>query len=130
MPPAKRHEGCARGGPLAWGPAARPGSEGRAGARRDTLRDMLRATIRQVEVREVEVAGDSLEEVHAQLSDQQPGGFELVNAPVKMTAAGGTITATGTYHRRDVPQEITAATREELAALVPEGWIMLHVQSV
>lgn len=91
---------------------------------------MLRATIRQVEVREVEVAGNSLEEVHSQLSDQQPAGFELVKAPVKMTATGGTITATGTYHRRDVTQEITAATREELAALVPEGWTMLHVQSV
>jgi hypothetical protein len=59
-----------------------------------------------------------------------PGGFELVNAPVKMTAAVGTITATGTYHRRDVTQEITAATREERATLVPEGWTMLHVQSV
>lgn len=76
---------------------------------------MLRATIRQVEAREVEAAGDSLEGVHSQLSDQQPEGFELVKAPVKMTAAGGTI---------------TAATREELAELVPEGWIMLHVRTV
>ncbi|UTX53276.1 hypothetical protein [Leucobacter aridicollis] len=91
---------------------------------------MLRATIRQVEVREVEVAGESLEEVHSQLAEQRPDGFELVKAPVKMTATGGTITAVGTYHRRDKTQEISAATRDELAALVPEGWTMLHVQTV
>ena len=91
---------------------------------------MLRATIRLIETIELEVAGTSLEEVHAQLTDRCPPGFDLVKAPVRMGKTGGQISALGTYHRRDTHQEITAASVEELTALVPEGWAMLHLQTV
>lgn len=91
---------------------------------------MLRATIRLVETVELEVAGQSLEEVHAQLASSCPPGFDLAKAPVRMGKTGGQISALGTYHRRDTSQEITAATMSELSALVPEGWTMLHVQTI
>ncbi|GAA1323219.1 hypothetical protein ACFSWE_15610 [Leucobacter albus] len=91
---------------------------------------MLRATIRLIETVELEASGESLEEVHAQLEVNRPEGFDLVKAPVKMGKTGGVITATGTYHRRDMLQEIEAPTMPELQAAVPEGWMMLHVQTV
>ncbi len=91
---------------------------------------MLRATIRLVETVELEASGESLEEVHAQLEANRPEGFDLVKAPVKMGKTGGVITATGTYQRRDQRQEIEAPTMAELNALVPDGWMMLHVQTI
>lgn len=91
---------------------------------------MLRATIRLTETIEIDVVGTSLEEVHELLSSQCPPGFDLVKAPVRMGKTGGEISALGTYHRRDTSQEITAPSMHELAALVPDGWTMLHVQSI
>lgn len=91
---------------------------------------MLKATIRLVEHRAIEAEGDSLEVVHAELEAHRPEGFDLVHAPVAMGKSGGQITAMGTYHRRDTTQEISAATMDELRALIPEGWMMLHVQTV
>ncbi|GAA1579108.1 hypothetical protein ACIFOC_00428 [Leucobacter aridicollis] len=91
---------------------------------------MLRATIRLVETVELEASGASLEEVHAQLEANRPEGFDLVKAPVKMGKTGGVITAAGTYQRRDQTQVVEAATMPELNAKVPDGWQMLHVQTI
>lgn len=88
---------------------------------------MLRATIRLVEVREYEAAGETLDEVHEELARARPEGFDLTKAPVAMGARGGGITATGVYERRDTLQEIEAETMSALEALVPEGWMMLNV---
>ncbi|UOQ58080.1 hypothetical protein MUN78_04340 [Leucobacter allii] len=88
---------------------------------------MLRATIRPVETTQLEVKGEGLESVRAQLADATPEGFRLVLAPVSMAKGETAITATGTYARRDGLREIEAETMAELRAQVPEGWQMLGV---
>ena len=91
---------------------------------------MLKALIRLTESQEIDASGESLEEVHALLEEHRPEGFDLIKAPVAMSKSGGQITAVGTYHRRDTLQEITAPTMAELEAAVPDGWVILHVQTV
>lgn len=88
---------------------------------------MLRATIRPTETRQVDVSADSLEGIQAKLESAGPDGFELVSVPVSMEKVSTTITATGTFVRRDETQVIVAESMSELCALVPEGWQMLHV---
>ena len=88
---------------------------------------MLRATIRSTETRTTEVEGEGVEEIHALLDAQRPEGFELIIAPVTMSKASKTITATGTYERRDGVQMIEGETMDDLRSQVPEGWRMLHV---
>lgn len=88
---------------------------------------MLRATIRSNETRQVDVEGEGLEEIQAQLETNRPDGFALVSAPVTMPKASTKITATGTYARRDNTQEIVGETMDDLRSQVPDGWRMLHV---
>ncbi len=89
---------------------------------------MLTATIRRVETLTVDVAGEGLEAVQAELEKARPAGFELVSAPVAMQKGKTAITATGTYERRDEMQEIQAPSYAELRAAVPAGWQMLSVR--
>lgn len=91
---------------------------------------MLTATIRRVETLSVDVAGEGLEAVQAELEANRPAGFDLVSAPVAMKAGTTTLTATGTYERRDETQEIQAPSYAELRAAVPAGWQMLSVRRV
>ena len=88
---------------------------------------MPRALIRLIESTTVDVEGEGLPEIQAKLAAATPDGFELVSAPVQMAKASSTIAATGTFARRDETREITADSRAELDALVPEGWQMLYV---
>lgn len=84
----------------------------------------MRAVIRKVETVTVEVSGDGLPEIQAQLVAQCPDGFDLVSAPVSMKAASK-LTATGTFARRDTVREIEGSTWAELQ--VPDGWQLLYV---
>lgn len=89
---------------------------------------MLTATIRRVETLSVDVAGEGLEAVQAELEAARPAGFDLVQAPVAMQKGKTAITARGTYERRDEMQEIEAPSYAELRAAVPAGWQMLSVR--
>lgn len=87
----------------------------------------MRAFIRKVETRQVEVSGEGLPEIQERLTAATPPGFDLVSAPVTMAKASTTITAVGTFARRDEIRELHGATRAELLAQVPDGWQMLYV---
>lgn len=91
---------------------------------------MLTATIRLVETLSVDVAGEGLEAVQAELEKARPSGFDLVSAPVAMQKGKTAITATGKYERRDEVQEIQAPSYGELRAALPKGWQMLSVRRV
>ncbi|MEX8058762.1 hypothetical protein [Microbacterium sp. 16-032] len=93
------------------------------------MADVLIGTIRPRETTTVDVEGHSLAEVQETLEAQAPAGFDLVNVPVKMTGGTTLLTATGTFSRRDEARDIEAADMAALRALVPEGWILLHVRS-
>lgn len=87
----------------------------------------MRAMIRRVETQQVEVSGEGLPDVQAQLAAATPAGFDLVSAPVAMKSGSTAISATGTYERRDEVREIEGATMAELQAATPEGWQLLYV---
>lgn len=87
----------------------------------------MRAMIRRVETQQVEVSGEGLPSVQAQLAAATPPGFDLVSAPVKMKSGSTAITAVGTYERRDETREIEGASMDDLRAQTPEGWRILYV---
>ena len=89
---------------------------------------MLTATIRRVETVTVEVAGEGLDAVKAQLEAARPAGFDLVSAPVAMRAGTTALTATGVFARRDEVGEIEAETMDDLRKLIPEDWQMISVR--
>lgn len=89
---------------------------------------MLTATIRRVETVTVEVAGEGLDAVRAELEAQRPTGFDLVSAPVAMRAGTTALTAVGVFERRDEIGEIEAETMDDLRRLIPEGWRILAVR--
>lgn len=86
-------------------------------------------TIRPVETRTVDVEAHSLADVHTVLEQQRPDGFELTDAPVRMSNGTTALAATGTFARRDGSRDIEAADRAALDAQIPDGWILLHVRS-
>lgn len=87
----------------------------------------MRAMIRRIETQQVEVSGEGLPDVQAQLEAATPAGFDLVSAPVAMKSGSTAISATGTYERRDEVREIEGATMHDLRAQTPEGWKMMYV---
>lgn len=90
---------------------------------------MLAALIRPIEKSTAEVIGTSLEDVITQLQAQQPPGFALASAPVRMLKGEAKMEATGTFQRVDGVREIEAEDMAALEAQVPEGWQMLSVRS-
>lgn len=90
---------------------------------------MLYALIRPVETTSVDVTGTSLEDIHAQLEEHAPPGFDLVSAPARMLKGSAAIETTATFSRRDGIREIEAVDMAALEAQVPEGWQMLSVRS-
>jgi hypothetical protein len=88
---------------------------------------MLAALIRPVESHSVELVGDSLHDVYAQLAEHAPEGFDLVSAPVRMLAGAQGIKATARFDRRDDVREIEADDMSGLEQMVPDGWQMLSV---
>lgn len=94
------------------------------------MADVLIGTIRPRETTTLNVEGHSLAEVHETLEQQAPAGFDLVEAPVKMTGGTTLLTSTGTFSRRDGARDIEAADMAALHAQIPDGWILLHVRSV
>lgn len=91
---------------------------------------VLIGTIRPRETSTAEVEARSLEEAHALLEQLAPAGFVLTDAPVRMGKGTDTLTASGTYSRRDGARDIEAADMASLRAQVPDGWILLHVRHV
>ena len=89
---------------------------------------MLVALIRPVESHTVELVGDSLEDVHAQLAEHAPSGFDLVSAPARMLKGAQGIETTARFDRRDGLREIEADDMDALLAMVPDGWQMLSVR--
>lgn len=83
--------------------------------------------IREVKTETIDVAGDSLEAVRVQLEQRTPEGFFLTSAPVVMEMGTTMLTATGTYQAAGY-EEISAETREQLVAAVPEGWQLLSIR--
>lgn len=90
---------------------------------------MYAATIRPAETRTVDLTGNSLDEIHAAAEVHCPEGFELSAAPVRMIKGSTALAATATYQRVDGVREIEADDRAALAAMVPDGWIMLAMRS-
>ena len=86
----------------------------------------MRAFIRKVEHRTIEVTGAGLPEIAAELEKLRPAGFDLVSSPVTMKAGSTDLSAVGTYARRDEVRELHGASRAELLEQVPEGWQMLY----
>lgn len=86
-------------------------------------------TIRPVETRTVNVEAHSLADVHTALEQQRPDGFELTDAPVRMSNGTTALTATGTFARRDGIREIEADARAGLDALIPDGWQLVSVRA-
>lgn len=93
------------------------------------MADVLIGTIRPRETTTVDVQGHSLAEVHDVLEQQTPAGFELTDAPVRMSNGTTLLAAAGTFARRDGARDIEAADMTALRAQVPDGWILLHVRS-
>lgn len=91
---------------------------------------VLIGTIRPRETSTAEVEARSLEEAHTLLEQQAPAGFVLTDAPVRMGKGTDTLTASGTYSRRDGVRDIEADDMAALRAQVPDGWILLHVRHV
>ena len=89
---------------------------------------MLTGTIRPIEIRTVDVEGHSLEEIRTVLAEQTPAGFELTDAPVRMTKGTTLLTATGTFARRDGTRTIEADDMATLRAKVPEGYQLVTVR--
>lgn len=87
----------------------------------------MRAMIRRIETQQIDVSGEGLPEVQAQLAAATPAGFDLVSAPVKMKSGSTAISAIGTYERRDETREIEGETMDQLRAQTPEGWRILYV---
>ncbi len=87
----------------------------------------MRAAIRRIETHQVDAVGEGLPEVQAQLAAATPPGFDLVSAPVAMKSGSTTLSAAGTYARRDDVREIEGATMAELRAATPDGWQLLYV---
>ncbi len=91
---------------------------------------MLIGTIRPRETTTVDVQGHSLAEVHDVLDQQTPAGFQLTDAPVRMSNGTTLLSAAGTFARRDNTHEIEAVDMASLRAQVPTGWVLLNVRSV
>lgn len=91
---------------------------------------MLVALLRPVESHSVELTGDSLEDVHDQLAEHAPAGFDLVSAPARMLKGAQGIETTARFDRRDGLREIEAEDMASLEAQVPDGWQMLSVRRV
>ncbi|KSU52911.1 hypothetical protein [Microbacterium enclense] len=90
---------------------------------------MLIGTIRPRETTTVDVEAHSLAEVHKVLQQRAPAGFELTDAPVRMSNGTTLLAAAGTFARRDGTRGIEAADMAALRAQVPDGWVLLHVRS-
>lgn len=86
-------------------------------------------TIRPVETRTADVQAHSLADVHTVLEQQRPDGFELTDAPVRMSNGTTALSATGTFARRDGIREIEADDLAALRASVPDGWELVAVRS-
>ena len=93
-----------------------------------TLEGMLIGSIRPVESREITVEAQSLAEIHEKLMAQTPAGWQLSDAPVRMTKGNTAVTAVGTIVRRDGGREIEADDMPALRAKVPDGWQLVHVR--
>ena len=93
-----------------------------------TLEGMLIGSIRPVESREITVEAQSLAEIHEKLAAQTPTGWQLSDAPVRMTKGTTTVTAVATLVRRDGVREVEADDMPALRAQVPEGWQLVHVR--
>ncbi|MFF2632917.1 hypothetical protein ACFVR6_08590 [Microbacterium sp. NPDC058021] len=91
---------------------------------------MLIGSIRPVETREIAVEGDSLAELHKKLTAQTPAGWELAEAPVRMTKGTVAVTAVGKFVRRDGAREIEADDMAALRAKVPAGWQLTNVRQI
>jgi hypothetical protein len=91
---------------------------------------MLIGSIRPHETRTVEISGDSLEDITAQLDGLAPTGFDLVSAPARMPKGAQGIETKATFARRDEPTEIEAEDMDVLTAKVPEGWQLLSVRAL
>ena len=91
---------------------------------------MLIGTIRPRETTTVDVQGRSLAEVHDVLEQRTPAGFQLTDAPVRMSNGTTLLAAAGTFARRDNAHDIEAVDMATLRAQVPSGWELLHVRSV
>ncbi|KQT75419.1 hypothetical protein [Microbacterium sp. Leaf436] len=85
-------------------------------------------TIRPVEIRTVNVEAHSLADVHTVLERQRPDGFELTDAPVRMSNGTTALTATGVFARRDGTREIEGADMPALRGQVPDGWALVSVR--
>ncbi|MFF7293240.1 hypothetical protein ACFY9N_11985 [Microbacterium sp. NPDC008134] len=89
---------------------------------------MLVAVIRPLESHTVELTGKSLEDVHVQLTEHAPAGFDLVSAPARMLKGAQGIETTARFDRRDGTREIEAEDMDTLLGMVPDGWQMLSVR--
>lgn len=91
---------------------------------------VLIGTIRPTETRRLDVEADSLAGIHEALTAACPGGFELTDAPVRMSKGTTRITATGTFARRDGSRDIEADDMPALRGKVPEGHLLVSVGAV
>ena len=89
---------------------------------------MLIGVIRPVETRTLDVTGEGLHAIAAQLT--APPGWELVSAPALPTKGSTELHATATFARRDGLREIEAEDRAALDAQIPEGWQLLSIRRV
>lgn len=86
-------------------------------------------TIRPAETRTADVEAHSLADVHTVLENQRPDGFELTDAPVRMSNGTTALTATGVFARRDGAREIEGPDLAALRSLVPDGWALVSVRA-
>lgn len=76
----------------------------------------------------IDVIGDSLEHIQELLEAERKDGYELVNSPAVLIKGGEKFSSTGTFERRDDVRKIEAETRDDLFALVPDGWQLLNIR--
>lgn len=91
---------------------------------------MLIGTIRPVETVTLEVEGETLAEIRAQLVAQTPPGFELTDAPARPMKGTTKLATVAKFQRRDGEREIEADDRAALQAKVPNGYRLLAVRVI
>ena len=90
----------------------------------------VKGIIRFIESQQTDVEGHGLEDIAERLEENRPEGWQLTLSRVTMPKGSTTITAAGTYEKRDGLEELEAASFEELKSKVPAGWQLLNVKKI
>lgn len=90
---------------------------------------MLVALIRPAETRNLTVTGPTRDDLHRQVQEQLPDGWDIAKVPPVLNR-DGTFTADAMIVRRDDVREIEAGDMNALHAKVPGGWQVLSVRRV